>query len=217
MREFNPASSTPGSGKKIVLATRNTGKVVEFERMLQSAALDIAVLGLRDFPDMPDVEETGSTFAENALLKAHQISEFTGLPALADDSGLCVDALGGAPGIYSARWAGEHGNDLANLQKVLAEVKALVNPDLGARFRCAVALVTPEGHPSGAQEIVHEGEMAGHLVMEPRGTHGFGYDPIFQPLGYTQTSAELSADEKDAISHRGQALAAMLPEIVRLI
>ncbi len=205
------------SEKKIVLATRNLGKVEEFERMLKSASLDIEVLGLRDFPDMPDVEETGTTFAENALLKAHQISEYTDLPALADDSGLCVDALGGAPGIFSARWAGTHGDDVANLNKVLAEVKALGNPDLGARFRCAVALVIPANHQAGAQEIVHEGEMVGHLVMEPRGENGFGYDPIFQPLGYTVTSAQLPSEEKDAISHRGRALAAMLPEITRLL
>lgn len=205
------------SEKKIVLATRNLGKVEEFERMLKSASLDIEVLGLRDFPDMPDVEETGTTFAENALLKAHQISEYTGLPALADDSGLCVDALGGAPGIFSARWAGTHGDDVANLNKVLAEVKALNSPDLGARFRCAVALVIPANHQAGAQEIVHEGEMVGHLVMEPRGENGFGYDPIFQPLGYTVTSAQLPSEEKDAISHRGRALTAMLPEIIRLL
>lgn len=205
------------AAKSIVLATRNLGKVLEFERILEAAKIDVTVLGLRDFPDMPDVEETGSTFAENALLKAHQISQFTGLPALADDSGLCVDALGGAPGIFSARWAGTHGDDEANLAKVLSQVKELGNPDLSARFKCAVALVLPEGHPSGAQEIVREGEMVGHLVLEARGTNGFGYDPIFQPLGYTQTSAELSSEEKDAISHRGHALAAILPEIMRLL
>jgi XTP/dITP diphosphohydrolase len=166
---------------------------------------------------MPDVEETGATFAENALLKAHQISQYTGLPALADDSGLCVDALGGAPGIFSARWSGVHGDDEANLRKVLAELKALGDPIRSAHFRCAVALVIPEVHPSGAQEIVREGEMVGELVHEPRGSNGFGYDPIFQPLGYTQTSAELSSEEKDAISHRGHALQAILPEITRLI
>ena len=205
------------STKSIVLATRNLGKVLEFERILEAAMIDVTVLGLRDFPDMPDVDETGTTFAENALLKAHQISKYTGLPALADDSGLCVDALGGAPGIFSARWSGVHGNDEANLQKVLAELKALGNPTRSARFRCAVALVIPESHPSGAQEIVREGEMLGELVHEPRGINGFGYDPIFQPLGFTQTSAELSSDAKDAISHRGHALHAILPEITRLI
>ena len=203
--------------KSIVLATRNLGKVIEFERILEAAKIDIAVLGLRDFPDMPDVDETGTTFAENALLKAHQISEYTGLPALADDSGLCVDALGGAPGIFSARWSGVHGNDEANLKKVLSEMKELGNPDRSARFRCAVALVIPESHPAGAHEIVREGEMTGELVFAPRGTNGFGYDPIFQPTGYTQTSAELSSEEKDAISHRAHALHAILPEVTRLI
>jgi len=185
--------------------------------MLQGAHLNIQVLGLRDFPDMPDVEETGSTFAENALLKAHQISEYTGLPALADDSGLCVDALEGAPGIYSARWAGSHGDDRANLEKVLRQLGEMEAPKRSARFRCAVALVLPTGHPSGSHEILREGEMVGELVLEPRGTNGFGYDPIFVPDGYFQTTAELPAEVKDRISHRGQALAAMLPEIVRLL
>ena len=203
--------------KKIVLATRNLGKVEEFERMLEASSLEIQVLGLRDFPDMPDVEETGSTFAENALLKARQISEFTGLPALADDSGLCVDALGGAPGIFSARWAGVHGDDRANLQKVLREISELSAPDLGARFRCAVALVIPGSYPTDAQEVLKEGEILGEIVLTPRGKNGFGYDPIFQPLGYAQTTAELPSDVKDKISHRGQALQAILPEILRLL
>ena len=204
-------------GKKIVLATRNLGKVKEFERMLQSSHLEIQVLGLRDFPEMPDVDETGSTFAENAFLKARQISDYTGLPALADDSGLCVDALGGAPGIFSARWAGSHGDDKANLEKVLSQLAEMDAPHRGARFRCAVALVLPHGHPSRSQEVLREGEMVGELALEPRGTHGFGYDPIFVPHGYSQTTAELPPEVKDLISHRGQALAAMLPEIVRLI
>ena len=209
-REERPA-------KRVVLATRNLGKVEEFERMLHEAALDIQVLGLRDFPQMPDVEETGSTFAENALLKAAQIAAYTGLPALADDSGLCVDALGGAPGIFSARWAGSHGNDKANLEKVLREIHELGDPALGAAFKCAVALVLPVGHPSGAQAVIREGEIRGELVLEPRGTNGFGYDPIFQPSGYTQTTAELSSEVKDRISHRGLALQAMLPELIRLL
>jgi XTP/dITP diphosphohydrolase len=203
--------------KKIVLATRNLGKVEEFERMLRAADLEIEVLGLRDFPDMPDVEETGATFAENALLKAHQICEYTSLPALADDSGLCVDALGGAPGIYSARWAGVHGDDKANLEKVLREIQELKNPTYGARFRCAVVLALPVGHPSGVREVVREGEILGQIVLTPRGTNGFGYDPIFQPDGYTQTTAELPSEVKDQISHRGKALAAILPEIMKLV
>jgi XTP/dITP diphosphohydrolase len=205
------------ANKKIVLATKNLGKLEEFERMLNQGSHEIQVLGLRDFPDMPEVEETGSTFVENALLKAREISEYTNLPALADDSGLCVAALGGAPGIYSARWAGTHGDDLANLRKVLSQVLELGASDSPAHFQCAVAFVLPASHHSGAQEIVREGVMAGHLVSEPRGTNGFGYDPIFQPDGYEVTSAELSSEQKDAISHRGKALAAILPEILRAL
>lgn len=205
------------NSRRLVLATRNLGKVEEFERMLHSASLDIHVLGLRDFPDMPDVEESGSTFAENALLKAHQISEYTGLPALADDSGLNVEALGGAPGIYSARWAGKHGDDKANLEKVLRQVKELDNPTLRAQFTCAVAFVTPPEYPGIDHEILHEGVIQGQIVLEPRGSNGFGYDPIFQPNGYSQTTAELSPEVKDRISHRGQALKAILPDLIRLL
>ena len=203
--------------KKIVLATRNLGKIAEFERMLRAANLDVHVLGLKDFPDMPDVEETGSTFGENALLKAEEIAAYTGLPALADDSGLCVDSLGGAPGIYSARWAGNHGDDKANLEKVLREVGELDDPSLDARFRCAVALVIPETYPGGGISVTREGEVVGKLVLELRGTNGFGYDPIFQPEGFTQTTAELPAEIKDRISHRGKALAAILPELIRFL
>jgi len=210
-------SSEVKSPKKIVLATRNLGKVEEFERMLHAAELEIEVLGLRDFPEMPDVEETGTTFAENALLKAHQICEYTGLPALADDSGLCVDALGGAPGIYSARWAGVHGDDKANLEKVLREIQEISNPTYEARFRCAVVLALPAGHASGVREVVREGEIVGQILLTPRGTNGFGYDPIFQPDGYTQTTAELPAEVKDQISHRGRALQAIIPELEKLL
>ncbi len=202
---------------KIVLATRNVGKVAEFERILNSANLDIHVLGLRDYPDMPDVEETGSTFAENALLKAEQIAQYTGLPALADDSGLCIDALGGAPGIFSARWAGSHGDDKANLEKVLREIKELKDPSLAAHFTCAVAFVMPKGADSEGQVVVREGRIEGEIVMEPRGSNGFGYDPIFQPRGYLQTTAELPSEIKDQISHRGQALAKILPELTKFL
>ena len=203
--------------QKIVLATRNKGKIAEFERMLKMAHLELEVLGLPDYPDMPDVEETGTTFAENALLKAEQISDYTGLPALADDSGLIVDALGGSPGIFSARWAGLHGDDHANVEKVLREIRELDNPSLAAHFTCAVALVVPNFDGSENQIVLREGRVDGVLVMEPRGTNGFGYDPIFEPLGYTQTTAELPSEIKDRISHRGQALADLLPELVRLL
>ena len=208
-------SSIPS--KKLVLATRNLGKIHEFERMLDASGLHLEILGLADFPEMPDVDETGSTFAENALLKAEQIAAYTGLPALADDSGLCVDALGGAPGIFSARWAGEHGNDQANLEKVLREIQSAEDPSMAAHFTCAVALVVPGSDGVDLTVVIREGEIHGQIILEPRGSHGFGYDPIFQPTGYQQTTAELSPEIKDEISHRGRALRAILPELSRLL
>lgn len=208
-------SSIPS--KKLVLATRNLGKIHEFERMLDASGLHLEILGLADFPEMPDVDETGSTFAENALLKAEQIAAYTGLPALADDSGLCVDALGGAPGIFSARWAGEHGNDQANLEKVLREIQSAEDPSMAAHFTCAVALVVPGSDGVDPTVVIREGEIHGQIILEPRGSHGFGYDPIFQPTGYQQTTAELSPEIKDEISHRGRALRAILPELSRLL
>ena len=215
--------------KQLVLATQNLGKIKEFERLLQSANLEIDVLGLKDFPDMPDVEETGSTFAENSLLKARAIAQFTGLPALADDSGLCVDALGGDPGIYSARWSGVHGDDQANTSKVLAQLRELDalsqsqshsqlgRVDRSARFVCSVALVFPADHLQQGREIVHEADIAGEIIDQPIGTNGFGYDPIFRPTGYELTTAQMDSQTKDRISHRGQALAKILPQIKELI
>ncbi len=209
--------------KQLVLATQNLGKIKEFERLLKSANLEIEVLGLKDFPDMPDVEETGSTFAENSLLKARAIAQFTGLPALADDSGLCVDALGGDPGIYSARWSGVHGDDQANTAKVLAQLRELDaasqlgRVDRSARFVCSVALVFPANRPHQGREIVHEADIAGEIIDEPIGTNGFGYDPIFRPNGYELTTAQMDSQTKDRISHRGQALAKILPQIQELI
>jgi XTP/dITP diphosphohydrolase len=197
----------------IVLASRNQGKIQELERMLESSDLDIRVMGLRDFPDLPDVDETGSTFIENSLLKARTITEITGIPALADDSGLCIDALNGDPGIFSARWAGVHGDDEANLQKVLTQLSELEDPSLAAQFRCAVVLVFPTGHQHEGLEIIHEGVLEGQIVMTPRGNQGFGYDPIFQPTGFQQTTAELPPDVKDRISHRGKAFQAMVPDL----
>ena len=203
--------------KKVVLATRNLGKVEELERMLNAAHIDVQVLGLAEFPDMPDVEETGSTFAENALLKARAVSTFTKLPALADDSGLCVDALDGKPGIYSGRWAGVHGDDKANLEKVLKDLETKGGSDRRGRFVCVVALVFPEGHKNFGHEVTREGEIAGEIMAAPRGTHGFGYDPIFQPLGESRTTAQMSAHEKDEISHRGKALRAITPDLLALL
>lgn len=207
--------------KKLVLATRNLGKVEELQRLLSAATLDIEILGLKDFPDMPDVDETGSTFAENSLLKARAISEYTGLPALADDSGLCVDALNGDPGIYSARWSGRHGDDAANTAKVLSQLRELDDVrgkvDRSARFVCSVALVFPESHVNRDHVVIEEGEILGEIVDQPRGKNGFGYDPIFRPIGYELTTAELEPEIKDRISHRGLALMKILPHIQSLI
>jgi len=197
------------SPHKLLLATRNKGKIEEFRRILEDiAAGEIDLVGLDQFPDLHDVEESGSTFEANALLKAHATAQFTKLPAIADDSGICVDYLDGAPGIFSARWAGTHGDDEANLQKVLQELTGVTSENRGAQFRSVVALA----HPNG-EYICEEGVMCGEIVQSPRGENGFGYDPIFQPTGFTVTSAQLSAIEKDEISHRGKALRAITPRI----
>lgn len=194
--------------RKIVLATRNAGKIAEFERLLAEYASDIQVLGLADFPDLPDVDETGSTFEENALLKAREVSAYTNLPALADDSGLCIDALGGDPGIYSARWSGVHGNDAANIAKVLDQLTDVAGVDRSGHFTCVVALHMPNG-----EEIIESGFVYGEIVDRPRGSAGFGYDPIFQPEGYSLTLGEFGPGEKDRISHRGKALRAIAPRL----
>jgi XTP/dITP diphosphohydrolase len=192
--------------RKLVLASRNVKKAVEMQRILAEAGLDIEVRSVADFDGVPEVAETGATFEANALLKARAVCAATGLPAVADDSGICVDELNGMPGILSARWAGRHGDDDANLQLLLDQLADTPDERLGAQFRCVIALVTPDG-----SEHVVEGEMRGRLVRERQGANGFGYDPIFVPDGFTQTSAELSAAEKDAISHRGKALRALVP------
>jgi XTP/dITP diphosphohydrolase len=188
---------------RVVLATRNAHKVEEVRRIL-APLLDVDI-GIVAGPDL-DVDETGDTFAENALIKARAHSVATGLPAIADDSGLCVDALDGAPGVLSARWAGAHGDDEANLRLVLTQVADVPDDRRGASFVCVAALVTP----AGAEHTV-ERRMAGTLTRDARGQGGFGYDPIFVPEGETRTSAELSAEEKDAISHRGRAFRGLAP------
>ena len=186
--------------ERIVLATRNAHKVSELQRILSAAGLAVDLVGLEEIPGAPEVAETESSFAGNALLKARAIADFTGLPAIADDSGLCVDALNGMPGIYSARWAGRHGDDRANLELVLGQMADVPDTRRGAQFVCAAAWVVP-----GQSEHVIEGVLEGSLARAPRGSHGFGYDPIFVPQGYALTTAELRPEEKDAISHRGQA------------
>ena len=201
----------------LVLATRNAAKLRELARILAGEDPDgqIRLAGLDSFPDAPDVPETGATFEANALLKARAIAARTGLPAVADDSGLCVDALNGMPGVFSARWAGGHGDDQANLNLVLAQVADVPDARLGARFVCAAALVAPaeDGNP---REWVVTGQVDGRLIRVPRGTGGFGYDPIFVPDGFEQTTAEMTAEAKDAISHRGRAFRALAPFIFSL-
>ena len=188
--------------KKIVLATANTHKVIEFQRILNELVSDLELVPASDFLGVPEVAETGATFAENALIKARAINDFTKLPALADDSGLVVDALNGAPGIFSARYAGLTATDAENVEKLLIEIKD-ISPDLlFARFECAIALVDSQQN----LELVVEGQMPGQVIKEVRGANGFGYDPVFVPKGLVKTSAELSDEEKDQISHRGIAL-----------
>ena len=188
--------------KKIVLATANTHKVIEFQRILNELVSDLELVPASDFLGVPEVAETGATFAENALIKARAINDFTKLPALADDSGLVVDALNGAPGIFSARYAGLTATDAENVEKLLIEIKD-ISPDLlFARFECAIALVDSKQN----LELVVEGQMPGQVIKEVRGENGFGYDPVFVPQGLVKTSAELSDQEKDQISHRGIAL-----------
>ncbi|MDT0546815.1 MULTISPECIES: RdgB/HAM1 family non-canonical purine NTP pyrophosphatase [Streptomyces] len=192
--------------KRLILATRNTYKIIELRAILDDAGLDVELVGADAYPEVPDVKETGVTFAENALLKAHALARATGHPAVADDSGLCVDVLGGAPGIFSARWSGRHGDDRANLDLLLAQLGDVPDEHRAAHFECAAALALPDG-----TERVVTGRLPGTLRREPTGGGGFGYDPILQPDGETRTCAELTPEEKNAISHRGKAFRALAP------
>jgi XTP/dITP diphosphohydrolase len=195
---------------RLVLATANPGKLAELARILADDHADVPLVSRAEFPGAPEVAETGATFAENALLKARAMAAFTEQAAVADDSGLCVDALNGMPGVLSARWSGRHGDDEANLRLVLAQVADVPDGRRGARFVCAAALVLP-----GGEEHVTEGVVTGRLIREPRGQHGFGYDPIFVPDGYDITTAEMAPADKDKISHRGRALRGLAPVIRR--
>jgi XTP/dITP diphosphohydrolase len=195
---------------RVLLASRNAKKLAEMRRIVIPAVPELTVLGLDDVELYDEVPETGATFADNALIKAREGFAHTGLPTVADDSGLTVDALNGMPGVLSARWSGRHGDDLANLQLVLDQLSDTPDERLGAAFVCAVALV------SAAGEVVVNGRMPGRLIRTPRGENGFGYDPIFVPSGHERTSAELPSAEKDAISHRGQALRALVPHVAAL-
>ena len=193
---------------QLVLATRNAKKLAELDRLLVGAGLDVQILGSDAFSELPEIEETGSTFAENSLIKARAVSTHTGLIAIADDSGLCVDALDGQPGIYSARWAGQGATDESNLDLVLEQIRDIEPARRTAHFACAAALVLPSG-----EEYVVQGQVNGVLLTQRRGVGGFGYDPIFLPDGFDITTAEMTSEQKDAISHRGQAMRALVPVI----
>ncbi|MCB7136418.1 non-canonical purine NTP pyrophosphatase [Cellulosimicrobium marinum] len=224
-----PDAARSPEGARLVLATHNRGKIAELRAILAAelgahpgvALAPDQVVGAGDV-GAPEPVEDGVTFAENALIKARALVAATGLPAVADDSGLAVDVLGGAPGIFSARWAGRHGDDLANLELLLAQLRDVRPEHRGAAFVCAAALVTPDG-----REVVRTGEMRGVLLDAPRGTNGFGYDPILEPLeqpGATdgsavprRSAAELDPAEKNAISHRGTAFRALAPHVVEAL
>ncbi len=192
---------------KLVLATRNPHKVAELRAILLPLLPGAEIVGAEAF-DVPEPVEDEVTFAGNALIKARQLAEETGLLALADDSGVCVDAMGGAPGVFSARWCGRHGDDAANLELLLAQMADVPERHRGASFVCAAAMAAPDG-----REEVAEGIMRGSLLFAPRGENGFGYDPIFRPEGLSVSSAELTPERKDAISHRGKAFRALAARI----
>jgi XTP/dITP diphosphohydrolase len=196
--------------RRIVLATRNGHKVRELQTILADLIeeLGFEIVGMGEFPDVAEVVETGVTFAENATLKAVAAAQATGLPAVADDSGLAVDVLGGAPGVFSGRWAGTHGQDRANLELLLGQLYDVPDEHRAAAFVCAAALALPDG-----TVVVREGRMPGRLAREPRGDNGFGYDPILVVEGDSRTSAELTFEEKNAISHRGKAFRALAADL----
>jgi len=213
-------SAQPEARPVLVLATHNQGKLRELRELLRgqlpgldvdTQVVDAGAVGA------PDVAETGVTFAENSLLKARAVAQATGLVAIADDSGLAVDVLGGAPGIFSARWAGRHGDDAANLRLLLDQLSDVPDEFRGAAFVCAAALAVPGLAGGEAREVVEYGQLEGTLLREPRGAGGFGYDPVLQPSGLDRSCAELSPEEKNAISHGGHAFRALLPAIVEAL
>lgn len=195
---------------KILLATQNLGKVKELQELLQGE--DIKVISLCDLENWEEVEETGATFAENAALKARVAAERTGLVTLADDSGLEVDALMGAPGVYSARYAGEPKDDERNNEKLLKELEGVPEEERAARFRCALVIVTPKG-----EEFLTEGAVEGRILRERRGKEGFGYDPLFYLPDFSRTMAELNVCQKNKLSHRAQAFQKALPILRELL
>ncbi len=193
---------------QIVLASKNKKKIQELKRILGD--LSIELLSLDNFPNLGEIVEDGYTFEENALKKARYVKQKTGLPALADDSGLEVEALGGRPGVFSARYAGEHASDEENIKKLLMEMREIPEDKRQARFVCCIALVLPN-----EEEKVFWGYVNGKITMEPRGNSGFGYDPVFVPEGYTLTFAEMPLEEKDRISHRRIAIDKLKQHLVK--
>ncbi|SES12536.1 XTP/dITP diphosphohydrolase [Lentzea xinjiangensis] len=197
---------------KLLLASRNAKKLRELQRIVVAENLTgIEVLSLADVPQFPEAPETAPDFEGNALAKARDAAAATGLASVADDSGLAVDELNGMPGVLSARWSGKHGDDEANLDLLLGQLGDVPDERRGAAFVSVVALVVP-----GGEEVVVRGEWRGTLLRERRGSNGFGYDPIFVPEGYDITSAEMTAEEKDAESHRGRALKLLVPYLRKL-
>jgi XTP/dITP diphosphohydrolase len=196
----------------LLLATRNAHKLGELGRILAAEGVTgLTVVGLADVPEFPEQPETGATFEDNALAKARDAVAATGLPSIADDSGITVDALNGMPGVLSARWAGVARDDTANLRLLLEQMADVPDERRGGAFVCAAALVTPAG-----DETVVRGEWRGTVIRAPRGANGFGYDPIFVPADHDVTSAELPPAEKDSLSHRGRALRLLLPALHKL-
>lgn len=211
---MNAGTTTVPAGARLILASHNPGKLRELQRIMTAAVPGLAEDAIISSAgiDLPDVVEDAVTFEDNALLKARSAAAATGLLAVADDSGLAVDVLGGSPGIFSARWSGRHGDDQANNDLLLAQLGDVPDAHRTARFVCAAALVAPDG-----AETVERGEMVGTLLRERHGEGGFGYDPLFLPAGESRSAAELSPEEKDAISHRGTAFRALAPHVARLL
>lgn len=199
---------------EVVLATHNAHKVAEFQRILGERMPQLQVLGY----DGPEPVEDGTSFAANALIKARAAAEHTGRIALADDSGITVEVMGGSPGIFSARWAGHGAGDEANRTLLLAQLADVRRPNRAAAFHCTIALVVPAALAGTEEpvEVVVEGTWPGQVAYEPRGSHGFGYDPVFEPEGHEITAAELLPEQKNAISHRARAFEALIPELERL-
>ena len=226
MSEQAFAGATAPNEAVLVLATHNPGKLAELQAILAPLVPDLdsqAIISAASL-GVPEPVEDGLTFAANAEIKACALMRATGLPAVADDSGLCVDVLGGAPGIFSARWCGRHGDDAGNLRLLLDQISAIADPHRTARFTCAAVLAAPGPGPDHRPTVTRiERSMEGRLLGEPRGEGGFGYDPIFVPVqedapgGAGRTTAQMSSAEKNAISHRGQALRALAPVLAELL